>query len=398
MKNYLLSQLSFLTKAEIFRISGTDIHPYQENSSLNPLFQSEELRTLLMRKADTQKEPYLYKDMFGVFFLCMRDADEYYLAGPMPTGYLSLANRHAFYYRWSVKADTEKNLRTFSFMDVLTFASTVACIVSGEKYSDHELVLANNLIDENNEKVRHDELMYNIQSEEEQSYRHSYQEERNLLDKVRNGEVEEAVNLSKNLDRFVGKMANDEITHWRDVLVIGATLCARAAIEGGLPPYTAYRISGFYINKGNTSSNPIQILDYRNQAIEELASAVKKQKSRTRITSYTEQCKDYVIQHFREKIYLESIAEKLGLSPSYLSRTFKKDTGKNLQNYIIEVRLNRASEMLAYSDESIPAIAEFVGFPSQSYFGKVFKDNMNMTPKEYRESHRAAEFHEKNKQ
>lgn len=48
---------------------------------------------------------------------------------------------------------------------------------------------------------------------------------------------------------------------------------------------------------------------------------------------------------------------------------------------------------MIYSEETLPGIAEYVNFPSQSYFGKIFKQRMEMTPKQYRELHKPAEFH-----
>ena len=97
-------------------------------------------------------------------------------------------------------------------------------------------------------------------------------------------------------------------------------------------------------------------------------------------------------KHYREKIYLEDIAENLGVSSTYLSRLFRKETGICLQDYITEFRVERAANLLIYSNESLPRIAEYVNFPSQSYFGKVFKKYKQMTPRKYRELHKPREF------
>ena len=78
-------------------------------------------------------------------------------------------------------------------------------------------------------------------------------------------------------------------------------------------------------------------------------------------------------KHYREKIYLEDIAEALGISPTYLSKLFKKETGQCLQDYINEERVFRAANLLIYSELSLTEIAEYVHFPNQSYFGKIFK-------------------------
>ena len=119
---------------------------------------------------------------------------------------------------------------------------------------------------------------------------------------------------------------------------------------------------------------------------------MQKRLAQHKSSSYTERCKDYINKHYREKIYLETIAELLGISPTYLSRLFKKENGDSIQDYINQVRIDRAANMLIYSDATLPAIAAYVHFPSQSYFGRVFLKLKGMTPKQYRDRYRAAEF------
>lgn len=158
-------------------------------------------------------------------------------------------------------------------------------------------------------------------------------------------------------------------------------------------PAAACRLSGFYINKSTACKDITQILIYRNHAVEELAKRVSGQKGKRHTSSYTEQCKDYVYGHYREKIYLDDIADTLGISSSYLSRLFKKETGRSLQDFINDVRIEKAANLLIYSEETLPGVAEYVNFPSQSYFGKVFKQKMQMMPRQYREMHKPAEFY-----
>ena len=107
---------------------------------------------------------------------------------------------------------------------------------------------------------------------------------------------------------------------------------------------------------------------------------------------YGERVTDYVQKHYREKIYLDDIADTLGVSASYLSRLFSKETGERLQDYITRVRIERAANLLTYSNESLSKIAEYVNFPSQSYFGKVFREQKQLSPRKYREVHKPKEF------
>ena len=119
-----------------------------------------------------------------------------------------------------------------------------------------------------------------------------------------------------------------------------------------------------------------------------------KKKKEHKASSYVDRCQQYIADHYKEKIYLQDVAEKMDLSETYLSRLFRKETGICFSDYVVDVRLEHAANLLKYSDESIPEIAEYVNFPSQSYMGKIFKKKYNLTPKQYREIYRPVEFFE----
>ena len=271
----------------------------------------------------------------------------------------------------------------------------MAKILCQKEYSDNDLIYANHLVAETKEQEEHEQILFDMKEGEEELYHHTYQEERKLLDSVREGRSEDAIQYSRNMDSELGKLSTKELSHWRNVAIVAITLTTRAAIEGGLSPSIAYRISDFYIQKSDGCKDIAQIIKYRDHAVEELSEQVRKKKLR-KTSSYVERCRDYVDKHYREKIYLSEIADTLGLSETYLSRLFKKETGERLQDYIVGVRLEHAANLLKYSEESLSKIAEYVKFPSQSYMGKVFKEKYKMSPRQYREQNRPAEyFHSK---
>ncbi|UKS29516.1 AraC family transcriptional regulator [Paenibacillus sp. HWE-109] len=90
-------------------------------------------------------------------------------------------------------------------------------------------------------------------------------------------------------------------------------------------------------------------------------------------------------QYMDPNLSLVSVADTVGMSPAYLGRLFKKMTAKSIPDYILEVRIDKAKELLAYSNASINDIAEQVGFASSPYFFKVFKKTNGVTPNDYRQ-------------
>jgi Response regulator containing CheY-like receiver domain and AraC-type DNA-binding domain len=285
-------------------------------------------------------------------------------------------------------------LPVFTLPEMRNMILLTNTVLENASLENEELLQLNRIITQNEQANRKEQVRFVLNEEEENddsAYRHSYYEEQLLMQAIREGRAADAVRLAESMDRDSGRLAGDDVSHHRNLAIIGITLCSRAAIDGGVSPESAYRLSGYYIQKCDEAQDPAHMLHYRNRAIEELAGRVAEKLSRPHTSNHVERCKDYVRKHYREKIYLEDIADSLGISPGYLSKLFRKETGVCLQDYINEERVYRAANLLVYSDLSLPEIAEYVHFPNQSYFGKIFKKLKGMTPKEYRDQNKAKE-------
>lgn len=92
----------------------------------------------------------------------------------------------------------------------------------------------------------------------------------------------------------------------------------------------------------------------------------------------------YVDEHYCEEVTRNDLVDLVYVSPDYLSRTFKKETGRSLAQYILEKRVEKAKKLLR-SDMSVKNVALQTGYSNFSYFSKVFRDMEGMSPMEYRE-------------
>lgn len=92
----------------------------------------------------------------------------------------------------------------------------------------------------------------------------------------------------------------------------------------------------------------------------------------------------FIGYNFGSDLTLDFLAEYAHLSPEYLSRYFKKHTGKNLFTFITETRIKKAKYLLRTEDLPIHEIAEYCGYVSISSFEKAFKKFTGMTSGEYR--------------
>lgn len=390
--HYNFSRLSMLFDIGIYKYHKSgEFYDYNPQYNETPLKSSESLRLFLMEKAENEEVPVIWQDAYKVFWVCMHREETFYFLGPATIETLSFVERHRYYRGYKLE-ETKRPLRKYFLAELLQLVEVIAEDVLEKQFSDESLVQVNQLVQIQDESLQEEQIIFNMKQEDEDAYHHSYREEQFLLTCVREGREEEALAFSKNMDRELGKMSKQEKNHWNNAAVAAITLCTRAAIEGGISPGTAYQLSDFYIQKVDQATDILQKLDYRNKAIADMVRRVRDRGSQERESDYVEQCKDYISKNYREKIYLADMAATSGLSPSYLSRFFFKETGVHLQDYINEFRVERAANMLRFSEESLLYISEYLCFQSQSYFGKIFKKYKNITPKEYREFYKTRVF------
>ncbi len=88
----------------------------------------------------------------------------------------------------------------------------------------------------------------------------------------------------------------------------------------------------------------------------------------------------FINSHVAEKITLEDISYATGYAPAYIHRLFKKHVGQTPLDYLTKLRINKAKNLLSWSDCSLIDIAEQCGFANQTYFNSVFKKVVGITP------------------
>lgn len=94
--------------------------------------------------------------------------------------------------------------------------------------------------------------------------------------------------------------------------------------------------------------------------------------------------KAYIDEHYREDIHLEYLAEKFNTSANYMSRLIKKELGVSFQQYLQELRIRKAKEMLRETDLYVQDIWPAVGFTNRNSFIRTFKNLEGISPIEYR--------------
>ncbi len=78
-------------------------------------------------------------------------------------------------------------------------------------------------------------------------------------------------------------------------------------------------------------------------------------------------------EHYSEPISVDSVADVFGRTPNYVSSKFKKEVGKSFTDFLIELRVGKALNMLKYTDLPISEVAKRTGFSSYAYFSRTFR-------------------------
>ena len=97
--------------------------------------------------------------------------------------------------------------------------------------------------------------------------------------------------------------------------------------------------------------------------------------------------KSYIAQNYMDELRLKQLADIAGMSSSAFSRFFKLHTGRNLSEYIIDIRLGYAARLLVDTSRSISEISFDCGFNNLSNFNRIFKRKKGCSPSEFRENY-----------
>ena len=99
--------------------------------------------------------------------------------------------------------------------------------------------------------------------------------------------------------------------------------------------------------------------------------------------SIDEKVISYLKTHITEKITLSQIAEELSLSVPYIRREFTKKYGRGIIDYFLEMKIERAKQLIEETTLNFTQIAEYLSFESESYFSKTFSKRVGITPGAY---------------
>lgn len=175
-----------------------------------------------------------------------------------------------------------------------------------------------------------------------------------------------------NVERIISDQSNIAFTPEAPALYRNLTIMKKADIE------TSIQMISYICNY--RLSNVIAAFDKQNNSPD-----TPPFKRINKSASIIQPAINYIKDNYPNEIKLNMVASLCDISPSYFSKLFKKVMGKNIINYINEIRIEQGRHLLLTTNKSIGSIAFDVGFEDSGYFIKVFKSETGVTPSAYRE-------------
>ena len=209
--------------------------------------------------------------------------------------------------------------------------------------------------------------------------------ERELLYAIRRGDETESRRVLNELlgGVFFSSGQRFESIRFRGLELL--VLLSRAAMEAGAEAEEVLGLNFRYLRRFQEVDSPedlAYLLDSILSRFMRLAFTLKTVKHTTAI----KRALRFIRDNYSGDVSLTEVAEFAGLSPAYFSKVFKAEMGVSFSEHVNRLRIERAVILLTGSDASLADIAGKVGFEEQSYFTKVFKRIMGISPGRYRES------------
>jgi len=259
---------------------------------------------------------------------------------------------------------------------------TLNYVVNGEKLSLGDIVLnepaEKTVVPQARETVQNEEAVY-------EEVHNTLAVEQTLMNMIRKGDTRSLKEWIASAPAVhAGPMAREHLRQYKNTFIVSTTLAARSAIRGGMDVEEALSTSDLLIRNCEALQDVQSIMRLQVNMFLTYTEQVERLRKGIPPTHLAIAVSAWVQRHLSESMDTEKLSRELHYSRAHLSRRFKKETGMTLTDYILTKKSEEAARLLAFTDKSLIAISDYLGFSSQSHFTRVFKQYIGMTPSEYR--------------
>lgn len=326
------------------------------------------------------------KDIYGI----VTGHNAIYIVGPV--SFASPVYLNCDYNELMLEEEIEKYVPQVNPDDYLEDILFLNHMITGVESTTEQIIETNCLNHDHTGKVQKHFNDILFENHENNVHHNPYDQEMREFGSIENGDlIQLEKSLQEDYDGTIGTLAKDPLRNLKNLGIVLVTLASRAAIRGGLSPEISFSLSDSYIQQIEECKDLALVASLAHKAefqyaemvheIKEKQKGILKKQKNPRINK----CKDFIFSHLHDRITLEDLAAEADCNPNYLSQLFKECEGISISGYILQEKINRAKNLLIYSDYSYIEIATYLGFSSQSHLGTQFKKHTGYTLRQYRE-------------
>ena len=326
------------------------------------------------------------KDIYGI----VTGRNAIYIVGPV--SFASPVYLNCDYNELILEEEIEKYVPQVNPDDYLEDILFLNHMITGVESTTEQIIETNCLNHDHTGKVQKHFNDILFENHENNVHHNPYDQEMREFGSIENGDlIQLEKSMQEDYDGTIGTLAKDPLRNLKNLGIVLVTLASRAAIRGGLSPEISFSLSDSYIQQIEECKDLALVAPLAHKAefqyaemvheIKEKQKGILKKQKNPRINK----CKDFIFSHLHDRITLEDLAAEADCNPNYLSQLFKECEGISISGYILQEKINRAKNLLIYSDYSYIEIATYLGFSSQSHLGTQFKKHTGYTLRQYRE-------------
>lgn len=326
------------------------------------------------------------KDIYGI----VTGRNAIYIVGPV--SFASPVYLNCDYNELILEEEIEKYVPQVNPDDYLEDILFLNHMITGVESTTEQIIETNCLNHDHTGKVQKHFNDILFENNENNIHHNPYDQEMREFGSIENGDlIQLEKSMQEDYDGTIGTLAKDPLRNLKNLGIVLVTLASRAAIRGGLSPEISFSLSDSYIQQIEECKDLALVAPLAHKAefqyaemvheIKEKQKGILKKQKNPRINK----CKDFIFSHLHDRITLEDLAVEADCNPNYLSQLFKECEGISISGYILQEKINRAKNLLIYSDYSYIEIATYLGFSSQSHLGTQFKKHTGYTLRQYRE-------------
>ncbi len=231
------------------------------------------------------------------------------------------------------------------------------------------------------------QAIHSLKGERYTSVREVYlREEPNLIAAIKTNEVAKAREILNIILTEVYALGEHDFELLKALVLELVVVMYRTAVEAGGDPVELLGLNYASIQEYATITDEETLTPWLVQHLERLMAGIRNNDERP-VEVQLQLALRYMQEHLAEPISREDVAGAALMSSSHLAHLLRAKLNRSYTELLSEMRINAARQLLVRTCKSLAQIAAETGFSDQSYFTKVFKQHVHMTPGEYRRQH-----------